>query len=52
MLIIFSAEKKRRERVPEKEISSLDQMIKDYRNLVDQEAKEESSFPKDLDVSL
>ena len=47
----FFAEKKRREKVPENEVSSLDQMIKDYRNLVDQEAKEENSFPKDLDVS-
>ena len=45
------AEKKRRERAPEKESGNLDQMIKDYRHLVEEQQAEDVNLSKDLDVS-
>ena len=46
-----SSEKKRRERTSEKEVGNLDQMIKDYRHLVEKQQAEEVDLSKDLDVS-
>ncbi|XP_063679311.1 uncharacterized protein LOC134814904 [Bolinopsis microptera] len=44
--------KKRRERAPEKEVGNLDQMIKDYRHLVEKQQAEEVDLSKDLDGEM